>query len=389
MLAAIAVTSLLMLAPCIATPIVHPGDTIGVDVLNYAAVIDDARHDNGPGRLEALNPGNIVVAADGSISLPVVGTVHVAGKSTHQIAKLIEDQLSAYVRDPAVTVRLLQQSQLIFLTGATTGTLPFLPGETLSSALGQLREQFEKDFAGALTLSDKNGGVLSRSAIDLRKIVVERDGQSGDPIDGEQLLQSGLPGPTLVPGDTLLFASKPLRVDVRGQVAAPGAIYLYETDTLEQALLEAGGPLSSASTVDASLVRDGTEVPLPLGSAALRQPPHNGDTIVVRAAPHVTVLGQVPNPGEFTLRNGSTLLSALYVSGGPTKWANVHHIEVVHAGTRQSYDLSGLQHGDLSTNVPLTDGDVVYVPEGHRIDPTLFLQAIFGALGGFYDATHL
>ena len=381
--------SLLMLAPCNATPIIHAGDTIGIDVLNYAAVIDDARHDNGPSRLEALNPGSIVVAADGSISIPVIGTIHVAGKSTRQIATLIESQLSGYVREPTVTVRLLQQSQLIFLTGATIGTLPYLPGETLSSALGQLREQFEKDVAGALTFSDKNGGTLSRSSIDLRKIVIERDEHPRDPIDGEQLLRSGLPGPTLAPGDTLLFASKPVRVDVRGQVAAPGPIYLYETDTLEQALLEAGGPLSSASTADASLFRDGTEAPLPLGSAALRQPPHNGDTIIVRAAPHVTVLGQVPNPGEFTLKNGSTLLSALYVAGGPTKWANVHNIEVVHAGTRQAFDLSGLQHGDLSPNVPLTDGDVVYVPEGHRIDATAFFQAIFGALGGVYDATHL
>ncbi len=388
-LAVIAVMSLLMLGPCNATPIIHPGDTIGVDVLNYAAVIDDSRHDGAPGRLDALNPGSIVVAADGSISIPVIGTIHIAGKSTHQIAKLIESALSAYVREPTVTVRLLQQSQLIFLTGATIGTLPFLPGETLSSALGQLREQFEKNVAGALTPSDKNGGTLSRSAIDLRKIVIERDDHSGDSIDGEQLLRSGLPGPTLAPGDTLLFASKPVRVNVSGQVAAPGPIYLYETDTLEQALLAAGGPLSTASTADASLVRDGTEVPLPLGGAALRQPPRNDDTIIVRAAPHVTVLGQVPNPGEFTLKNGSTLLSALYVAGGPTKWANVHDVQVVHNSARQSFDLSGLQHGDLSTNVPLTDGDVVYVPEGHRIDAAAFFQGLLGALNGAYYVTHI
>lgn len=382
-LAAVAALSLLMISPSNAAPIVHPGDTLGIDVLNYAAVIDDSQ-----GRLKALNADNVVVAADGSISIPVVGTVNVAGKSTRQVAKLIESQLSEYVREPTVTVRLLQQSQLIFLTGATIGTLPFLPGETLSSALGQLREQFEKDVAGALTPSDKNGGTLSRSAIDLRKIVVERDGHAGPPIDGEQLLRSGLPGPSLTPGDTILFASKPVRVDVRGQVAAPGAIYLYETDTLEQALLAAGGPLSNASTADASLLRDGAEVPLSLGSVAIRQAPHNGDTIIVRAAPHVTVLGQVPNPGEFELKNGSTLLSALYIAGGPTKWANVRDVEVVYNGARQTFDLSGLQHGDLSPNVPLVDGDVVYVPEGHRIDATAFFQGLLGALGGVYDATH-
>jgi protein involved in polysaccharide export with SLBB domain len=384
LLVAAAVLFLLTIGQSHAAPVVHPGDTLGVDVLNYAAVIDDSQ-----GRLKALNADSVVVAADGSISIPVVGTVSVVGKSTREIGRMIETRLASYVRDPTVNVRLLQQSQLIFLTGATIGTLPFLPGETLSSALGQLRQQQEKDVAPLLTPGDKYGNVLSRSAIDLRRIVVQRDKLVGQPIDGEDLLRSGHPGPALAPGDTLLFASKPVRVDVRGQVATPGPIYLYKTDTLEQAVLAAGGPLASASTADASLIRDGKELPLPLGSAALRQVPQNGDTIIVRAAPHITVVGQVPTPGEFTLKNGSTLLSALYVAGGPTKWANVRDIEVVHDGARQSYDLSNLQHGDLSPNVPLVDGDVVYVPEGHKIDATLFFQGLVGALGGAYNVTHL
>jgi protein involved in polysaccharide export with SLBB domain len=117
----------------------------------------------------------------------------------------------------------------------------------------------------------------------------------------------------------------------------------------------------------------------------MRQVPQSGDTLIVRSAPHVTVLGQIYTPGDYTLKNGSTLLSALYVSGGPTKWANVRDVEVVHNGQRTSYDLRGLTHGDLSTDVPLADGDVVYVPEGHKIDATAFLQA----LGGVYDASHL
>ena len=383
-LAAFAVLALVTIGRSEAAPIVHPGDTLGVDVANYAAVIDDSQ-----GRLKALEAGQVTVAGDGSISIPVVGTIYVAGKSTHEISQLIASRLSNYVRDPSVTVRLLQQNALIFLTGSTVGTLPYLPGETLSSALGQLREQLEKDVAPVLTPSDKNGGTLSRSAIDLRNIVVERDQHAGPPINGEELLRTGQQGPALAPGDTLIFASKPVRVDVKGQVAAPGPIYLYPDDTLEQALLEAGGPLATASTADASLIRDGKDTPITLAGATLRDVPQNGDVIVVKAAPHVTVLGQVPTPGDYTLKNGATLLSALYDAGGPTKWANVKDIEVVHEGVRSSYDLRGLQHGDLAPNVPLVDGDVVYVPEGHRIDPTVFFQGLVGALAGAYDASHL
>jgi protein involved in polysaccharide export with SLBB domain len=366
-----AIVFLLSFGKPYASPIVHPGDTLEVDVSNYAAVVDDSQ-----GRLSGLNASSTLVAA-------------VAGKSAREIGKLIESRLTDYVRDPAVTVRLLQQSQILFLTGAATGTLPYMPGETLSSVLGQLREQFEKEFTQVLSPGDKSGGFLSRSPIDLRRIALERDGHYGPPINGEELLRSGLPGPALAPGDTLLFANKPVRVDVRGQVVAPGPIYLYRDDTLEEALLGAGGPLSSASTVDASLIRGHETFPLPLGGAALRQMPQDGDSIVVRAAPHVTVLGQVPTPGEFILKNGSTLLSALYVAGGPTKWANVRDIEVVHEGVQKSYNLSSLQHGDLSANVSLVDGDVVYVPEGHRLDASLIFQGLAGALGGAYNATHL
>jgi protein involved in polysaccharide export with SLBB domain len=375
---------LLTLGPCAAAPIIHPGDTLGVDVMDYHAVVDNAQ-----GRLNALNADNVVVAADGSISIPVAGTVHVAGKSTAQIARVLELRLATYVRDPNVTVRLLQQSQVLFLTGATTGTLSYLPGETLSSALGQLHEQLDKDYMQTLAPGDRSGNSLLRSVIDLRKISVERDGRNGQAYDGEELLRSGQPGPSLEPGDTLLFASKPVRVNVRGEVVTPGPIYLYSDDTLEQALLAAGGPLPSASTADASLLRDGQELPLPLGGSALRQVPQNGDTIIVRAAPRVTVLGQVPMPGEELLKNGSTLLSALYVAGGPTKWADVKNIEVLHQGVRRSYDLSHLQHGDLSPNVPLVDGDQVYVPEGHKIDASAFFAGLVGALAGAADAKAL
>lgn len=375
---------IMMHATVSASPVIHPGDTLGVDVLNYAAVVDDSQ-----GRLKTLDSDSVVVAADGTISLPVAGTFCVAGKSTTDIGKLIQSRLSTYVREPAVTVRLLQQSQLLFLTGATVGTLPFLPGETLASALGQLREQLQKDAAVPVASRDKYESTFARSSIDLRNIVVERDRQVGQPIDGEALLRSGRPGPALAPGDTLLLAAKPIEVEIRGEVADPGQIFLYKTDTLEQALSDAGGPLATASTSDALLVRDGRETPISLGSQLMRQAPESGDTIIVRAAPHVTVLGQVPSPGELTLKNGSTLLTAIYVAGGPTKWANVRDVQVIHQGVRTSHDLSNLQHGDLSADVPLVDGDVVYVPEGHRIDPSAFFQSLIAALGGAYSITHL
>ncbi len=106
---------------------VQPGDTLGVNVLNYD-LIDDSQQ-----RLKGLDSGNVVVDSGGSISLPFVGTLKVAGHTPHQINLIIEHRLSDCVIDPAVILRLVDQNQVIFLTGAITGTLTFLRVLTLST----------------------------------------------------------------------------------------------------------------------------------------------------------------------------------------------------------------------------------------------------------------
>lgn len=79
----------------------------------------------------------------------------------------------------------------------------------------------------------------------------------------------------------------------------------------------------------------------------------------------VYVVGHAVRPGTYTLSAMSTLLNALFTSGGPDVTGSMRNIEVKRSGkvvtTFDLYDM--LLSGDKSRDIPLQDGDVVYVPQ--------------------------
>lgn len=77
----------------------------------------------------------------------------------------------------------------------------------------------------------------------------------------------------------------------------------------------------------------------------------------------VTLIGEILHPGTVTVSSLSTLMNALYLSGGPTAIGSLRQIELVRNGKKQtSFDLYDfLFKGDLSKNLLLQDGDVIRV----------------------------
>jgi protein involved in polysaccharide export with SLBB domain len=78
----------------------------------------------------------------------------------------------------------------------------------------------------------------------------------------------------------------------------------------------------------------------------------------------VFVVGQARRPGNYTISSLSTLVNALFVTGGPTPQGSVRHIQLKRAGQVivdfDLYDL--LLHGDKSKDVQLLPGDVIFIP---------------------------
>lgn len=82
-------------------------------------------------------------------------------------------------------------------------------------------------------------------------------------------------------------------------------------------------------------------------------------------AVQVYVVGHAVRPGTYTLNAMSSLLNALFTSGGPSASGSMRNIQVKRAGeTVTTFDLYDMiVKGDKSRDVTLQDGDVIYIPE--------------------------
>ena len=79
----------------------------------------------------------------------------------------------------------------------------------------------------------------------------------------------------------------------------------------------------------------------------------------------IYVVGNALRPGTYTLSAMSTLLNALFASGGPSATGTMRNIKLKRSGQPlRSFDLYDLLiYGDKSTDIDLQDGDVIYIPE--------------------------
>jgi protein involved in polysaccharide export with SLBB domain len=78
----------------------------------------------------------------------------------------------------------------------------------------------------------------------------------------------------------------------------------------------------------------------------------------------VFVVGQVRLPGSYTISSLSTVLNAIFASGGPLPQGSLRDIHVKRDGkTILHFDLYDfLLHGDKSKDVTLLPGDVIFIP---------------------------
>ncbi|MBI3991148.1 MAG: polysaccharide export protein, partial [Candidatus Omnitrophica bacterium] len=78
----------------------------------------------------------------------------------------------------------------------------------------------------------------------------------------------------------------------------------------------------------------------------------------------ISVMGEVERPGAYSLTSLSTILHALYLTGGPTRSGSFRNIRLIRENKVKStidlYDY--FMKGDLSFNERLVSGDTIFVP---------------------------
>jgi protein involved in polysaccharide export with SLBB domain len=78
----------------------------------------------------------------------------------------------------------------------------------------------------------------------------------------------------------------------------------------------------------------------------------------------VYVVGQANRPGTYTVSSLSTLVTALFASGGPNANGSMRHVQVKRGGKAVAeLDLYAfIAKGDKSADIKLLDGDTIYIP---------------------------
>jgi protein involved in polysaccharide export with SLBB domain len=153
----------------------------------------------------------------------------------------------------------------------------------------------------------------------------------------------------LGPGDQMLIrAWGKIDLDSRVTVDRNGQINLPKVGTLTVAGLryaQLEGYLHSAIS---ALFRD-FELNVALGQLRSIQ---------------IFVLGDARQPGAYTVSSLSTLVDALFASGGPSATGSMRHILLQRAGrTTTDFDIYDLiEKGDKSRDVRLLPGDVILIP---------------------------
>ncbi len=270
--------------------------------------------------------GEFQVLVDGTLNLPVIGSVNVQGLTIQAASDIISQRYARYVRRPLVTLSLLSARPLKIGVGGEVNR----PGSySVSLTEGQ---QFPTvtdviKLAGGITRSADVRQVRIRRLItqisctvnlwellqnsNLSQDIALRDGDeifipttTGiDPIESRQLATASFASDT----------AEPIKVAIVGEVVRPGPYSVTASST-------------GATTADPSRARE---------TGVTREPP--------------------------------TVTQAIQVAGGITQLADIRQVEVrrtTRDGTQQLIEVNLwdlLQNGDLSQDVILQEGDTIFV----------------------------
>jgi polysaccharide export outer membrane protein len=242
--------------------------------------------------------GSFIVDRTGSISLPQVGTIHVAGLQFSQISEFLKSQLGRVYRNFDLNVNLGQlRSIQVFVVGQARK-----PGSLTISSLSTL-----------LNAVFASGGPIPQGS--LRDIQVRRGTDTVIHFDLYDLLLHGDKSKDvrLEPGDVIFIPDVGPQVAVLGSVTNPAVYELRGETNFNQLISLAGGLTNTAagSQIRVERISDHSqrsELNLNV-TADDNHPVQDGDIVSVnpivdRYQNAVTLRGNVANPGRVEWHEG-------------------------------------------------------------------------------------
>jgi polysaccharide export outer membrane protein len=283
--------------------------------------------------------GPTQVLVDGSVNLPLAGSVFVEGLSLREAADAISQQYAPYYRRPIVTLSLLAARPVRFSVSGEVGS----PGSyTVNISTEGGGQTLVAARLPSLTSALQTAGGVTSSA-DIRQIQIRR----------------------------------PQRVSASQVTTQVMTVNLWD-------LLQEG------QLVNDIVLRDGDSIVIPAAETINLMEARQLASANLYAATgrpiDVVVVGEVKRPGTHTLALGNssdteglvpTVTRAIQVAGGITETANVRQIQVrrqTASGNTQTLDIDLwklLQEGDVNQDTVLQHGDTIQIPIATELDPAV------------------
>ena len=319
----------------------------------------------------------VPIKPDGTVDLPLVGEVRASGKTTSQLAADLIERYSKYLRAPSITVAIRElRVEHISVLGQVNrpGEYPIRPGE------------------GILDILASAGGPTDRA--DLAKAAILR----GNPVQTialnmlDAFAKDKDPEVKLLPGDVVFVPATDRRIVALGQVSRPGAYDLLEGQHVSDLLAAAGGLTPQAASQRAFIVRSDQQIPINLqevlaGNLEANIPLQPGDMMVVpEGRAQIVVMGAVNRPGKYDFQEGMKLIDAVALAAGQTSAGNLGQVGIVRLVDGKTKTIAlhldrALGGQDMSQNVALQPGDVVYIPEkGVTLEKAAAFFSIIGVV---------
>lgn len=135
--------------------------------------------------------GDVTVASDGTITVPLLGSVKAAGLTCEQLAKNLTKGFTAYTRTPNVTVRVVSpNSRIFYVLGQvhTPGAYPLHSGERLAQALAQAGGLTEFANAGKIHVLRQTAGGGSDITVDFKQVLNGTSASADIPIEAHDTI---------------------------------------------------------------------------------------------------------------------------------------------------------------------------------------------------------
>lgn len=310
----------------------------------------------------------VTVGADGTVVLPKIGAVKAEGLSVEELQREVQIHAEAAgLRNPLVTVNIKTlMKRAITIAGPSIskpGRLEIGVSTRLLDALFSSGIDFQKT--------------------SIRQVYVVRNGRNALVDLGSILFDQNTElNITLWDGDLVLTAEKE-PVTVSGEVTSGGQFPIPTKGYLNiaEALSLAGGMKASADALAMTLTRKGGTVEqVNLNSSLFAGNPElvkimPGDNVFVPASTQTTVyvFGMVTKPGAVSVPAPATVSKVLALADPKAFGAVLSNTKVVRS-TRSKPDVYTIDaeklmyKADISQDMKLVPGDVVYVPESGASD---------------------